>query len=320
MSATAPTAADLQAARNRIAPLVRRTPVLHCEALDQLAGCSVHFKCENLQHGGAFKFRGASNAVFSLTNEQAKLGVVTHSSGNHAGAVALAAQRRGIPAHIVVPHNLPKIKLANIQSFGGIVTFCEASLQSRTETCDRIMKQTGACMVHPFDDDRVIAGQSTLAQELFEQVPGLNAIFVPVSGGGLISGIALAAAHFSPATEIYGSEPAIADDAAQSLHAGKLQPGVPTAQSTIADGLRAALSPRTFAIIQKNVRDILTVTEQQIIQAMKLIWNHLKVVAEPSAAVSFAAALAHKDKFAGLKIAIILSGGNVDLDKLPWQN
>jgi len=313
---TVPTIEDIRAAAMRIAGRAHRTPVLTCSGLDDLAGAQLFFKCENLQKAGAFKFRGASNAVLSLADEQAARGVVTHSSGNHAAALALAATLRGIPAHIVMPENAPVAKRRAVEAYGGRITFCRPTLADRTAVAERILHETGAALVHPYDDPAVIAGQGTVALELHEQAPGLEQVVVPVSGGGLISGIALATVAVSPATEIVGVEPEHADDAQQALRAGRLLP--PQIGDTIADGLRAALCERTFAVISQHVRDIVTVTEAEIVAAMRLIWERTKLVVEPSSAVTLAAVLKQPARFRGRRVGLVLSGGNVDLDRLPW--
>jgi threonine dehydratase len=286
-------------------------------SLDALAGASLHFKCENFQRGGAYKFRGAANAVASLTDAQAAGGVVTHSSGNHATCLSLAAKLRGIPAHIVVPRNAPFIKQRAIAAYGGRLTLCEPTLAIRQAEADRIQRETGAVFVHPYDNELVIAGQGTVALELFEQVCGLEVLVAPVSGGGLLSGLCVAANSINPAVEVWGAEPALADDAFRSLRDGQLHANTNTA--TIADGLRASLSERTFGLIRQHVRGIVTVTEEQIIGAMRLIWERMKLVVEPSAAVPLAAVLAAPEKFRGRRVGLVLTGGNVDLDKLPWQ-
>lgn len=309
--------ADLHAAAARLAPLAHRTPVLTSAGLDALAGAALHFKCENFQRGGAYKFRGAANAVASLTDAQAAAGVVTHSSGNHATCLSLAAKLRGIPAHIVVPRNAPLIKQRAIAAYGGRLTLCEPTLAARQAEADRIQRETGAVFVHPYDNELVIAGQGTVALELFEQVRGLEVIIAPVSGGGLLSGLGIAARASQPAVEVWGAEPALADDAFRSLRDGQLRANQNTA--TIADGLRASLSERTFDLIRQHVRGIVTVTEEQIIHAMRLIWERMKLVVEPSAAVPLAAVLAAPENFRGRRVAVVLTGGNVDLEKLPWQ-
>jgi len=312
-----PTIGEIGAAAERIAGRAHRTPVLTCGALDELAGARLFFKCENLQKAGAFKFRGACNAVLSLADDQAARGVVTHSSGNHAAALALAARLRGIPAHIVMPDNAPAAKRRAVEAYGGRITFCRPTLADRTAVASRILDETGGVLVHPYDNPAVIAGQGTVALELHEQAPGLDQIVAPVSGGGLISGIALATAAVSPRTEIVGVEPELAADAQQSLQAGSLLP--PQIGDTIADGLRAALCERTFAVISQHVREILTVTEAEIVAAMRLIWERVKLVVEPSSAVTLAAVLKEPTRFRGMRVGLVLSGGNVDLDRLPWS-
>lgn len=282
-----------------------------------MAGASLHFKCENFQRGGAYKFRGAANAVALLTDAQAAAGVVTHSSGNHATCLALAARLRGIPAHIVVPSNAPLIKQQAIVAYGGRLTLCEPTLVARQAEADRIQRETGAAFVHPYDDERVIAGQGTTALELIGQVSGLEAIIAPVSGGGLLSGLCIAAEAAQPGIAIWGAEPALADDAFRSLRDGELRPNTNTA--TIADGLRASLSERTFSIIRRHARGVLTVSEEQIVSAMRLIWERMKLVVEPSAAVPLAAVLAAPEQFRGKRVGLVLTGGNVDLARLPWQ-
>jgi threonine dehydratase len=308
-------------AHERIRPRIHRTPVLTSGSLNGLANAELFFKCENLQKTGSFKIRGATNAIFSLTDDEAKRGVVTHSSGNHAAAVACAARWRGISASIVMPKNAPGVKCRAVESYGGKITFCEPNVKSRADTAARVQAQTGAVLVHPYDDDRIIAGQSTAAKELLEEYPDLNAVLAPVSGGGLLSGTCLGAKGQRPNVRVYGCEPQRADDAYLSLTSGKLQ-SLETSD-TIADGLRASLAPRTFAILQKYVDGILLVTEEEIVTAMKLIWERLKIVVEPSSAVALAPLLRHTGlQEMGItepnantkpKIGIILSGGNVEL-------
>lgn len=311
-----PTIDEIRVAAERIAGRAHRTPVLTCRGLDELTGARLFFKCENLQRAGAFKFRGACNAVLSLSDEQAARGVVTHSSGNHAAALALAAKLRGIPAHIVMPENAPAAKRRAVEVYGGRITFCQPMLADRTAVAERILHETGGVLVHPYDDPAVIAGQATVALELHEQVPGLDQVVVPVSGGGLISGIALATVAVSPTTEVIGVEPELAGDAQQSLRAGRLLP--PQIGDTIADGLRAALCERTLAVISRQVRDILTVSEAEIVAAMRLIWERVKLVVEPSSAVTLAAVFKDRTRFQERRVGLVLSGGNVDLDRLPW--
>lgn len=312
-----PALSDIRAAAARLADTAHRTPVQTSSSLDALAGATLFFKCENFQKGGAYKFRGALNAVRQLTDEQARHGVVTHSSGNHATCLALAARLRGIPAHIVVPNNSPLIKQRAIAAYGGQLTLCEPNLTARQAEADRIQRETGAVFIHPYDHPAVIAGQATVALELLEQAPRLDALVAPVSGGGLLSGLCLAGHALAPGMAVWGAEPALADDAFRSLRDGRLLPN--TNPATIADGLRASLSERTFGILRRHARGIVTVTEEQIIAAMRLVWERMKLVVEPSGVVPLAAVLAAPEKFHGQRVGIIFTGGNVDLDKLPWQ-
>jgi threonine dehydratase len=321
-SAAAPTWQTISEAHARIVPKIHHTPVLRSATLDGLTGAELFFKCENLQKTGSFKIRGATNAIFSLTDEEASRGIVTHSSGNHAAAVSCAASWRGVPAWIVMPKNAPAVKCKAVEAYGGRITFCEAKVSARSETAARIQAETGAVMIHPYDDDRIIAGQATAAKELLEDVGKLDAILSPVSGGGLLSGTALSAKHIQPTISIYGCEPAKADDAYRSLQTGTLQ--FLESSDTIADGLRASLAPRTFAILRELITGVLLVTEEEIIQAMELIWERLKVITEPSSAIALAPLLkpgAAKSLFPGVakpKIGLVLSGGNVDFRSLPF--
>jgi len=311
-----PTLKDIQQAARRIKPYAHRTPVLSCKTIDRLLSARLFFKCENFQKVGAFKFRGACNTVMSLTEAQAKNGVATHSSGNHAQALALAAKIRGIPAFIVMPENAPAVKIAAVRGYDARITFCEPTLAARETSLATVVEKTGAEFVHPYNDFRVIAGQATAALELVEEIHQLDIIITPVGGGGLLSGTALSAAYISPGTKVIAAEPANADDAYRSFHAGKLIPSVHP--KTIADGLLTSLGSHTFAIMQKYVRDVVTVSETAIIQAMRLIWERMKIIIEPSAAVPLAGLLENKLDIRGKRIGIILTGGNVDLEKLPW--
>ena len=309
--------AAIRAAHTRIRPHIRRTPVLTNDALDTASGGSLFFKCENLQHVGAFKARGATNAVFSLTDAEAARGVCTHSSGNHGAALARAAKLRGIPATIVMPSNAPEVKSRNVASFGARVVFCEPTKQAREEACARIIAETGATLIHPFTDFRVMAGAGTALIELMEDAPSLDLVLCPVGGGGLLSGTSVAVKSLLPRARVIAAEPVGADDAAQSFRAGKI---VPAAKAdTIADGLRTTIGDVNFAIIRQHVDDIVTVTETEIVAAMRALWDHLHVVVEPSGAVSFALILAGKIDVRGQRVGLILSGGNVDLDALPWM-
>ena len=307
------------AAHERIRPRIHRTPVLTSHSIDALAGVQIFFKCENLQKTGSFKARGATNAIFSLSEDEARRGVVTHSSGNHAAAVACAAGWRGIPAWIVMPKNAPKVKCRAVESYGGKITFCEPNVTSRSETAARLQAETGAVLIHPYDDDRIIAGQATAAKELMEDVPGLDAVLSPVSGGGLLSGTCLGAKGTRGDVRVFGCEPQRADDAYRSLKTGTLQPL--ETSDTIADGLRASLAPRTFAILRQLVDGILLVSEEEIVSAMKLVWERLKVVIEPSSAVALAPLLRNDGleqvrggKTGELRVGVIFSGGNVELN------
>ncbi|MGE5087727.1 MAG: pyridoxal-phosphate dependent enzyme [Candidatus Levyibacteriota bacterium] len=311
-----PDLAAIRAAHARIAGFVHRTPVLTCASIDGEAGASLHFKCEHLQKIGAFKARGACNAVFSLPEEMAGRGVVTHSSGNHGAALAYAASRRGIPAWVVMPDNAPKVKQDNVRRFGARVRLCAPTVAAREAACAEVERETGATLVHPFDDPRVIAGQGTAALELLEQAGDLDLVVAPCGGGGLLSGTAIAVRSLAPATRVIGAEPANADDAARGFASGRLEPLAST--TTIADGLRTSLSARTLAAIQERVGAIHTCSEEAIVRAMRMIFERMKQVVEPSAAVPLASILEHPTAARGLRVGVILSGGNVDLDRLPW--
>jgi threonine dehydratase len=308
---------SIRQAHARIRAMIHRTPVMTSEVLDELAGSRLYFKCENLQKVGAFKARGATNAVFSLSEEEAARGVVTHSSGNHAAALARAAKLRGIAAHIVMPNNAPQAKQAAVRRYGGEIHFCEPTLAARESTARQVMERTGAALIHPYDDLRVMAGQGTTAIELLEDVPDLDVILCPVGGGGQLSGIAVAAKDLKPAIRVIGVEPAGADDAARSLIAGHIIPMLDP--HTIADGLRSSLGERPFAEIARLVDDIVTVREESIVQAMRQIWEVMKLIVEPSGAVAYAAIVEGRLPARGARVGIVLSGGNLDLDRLPWQ-
>jgi threonine dehydratase len=309
---------SIREAHERIRDKIHRTPVMTSEVLDALAGNRLFFKCENLQKVGAFKARGATNAVFLLTETEAAKGVVTHSSGNHAAALARAARLRGIPAFIVMPSNSPQAKQAAVRRYGGDVVLCEPTLAAREATARQVMERTGAVFIHPYDDLRVMAGQGTTAIELLEDVPGLDMILCPVGGGGQLSGIAVAAKDIKPAVRVIGVEPAGADDAARSLKAGHIIPMLEP--RTIADGLKTSLGEKPFAEIKRLVDDIVTVREESIVQAMRQILEVMKLLVEPSGAVSYAAIIERRIAASGLNIGIILSGGNLDLNRLPWQS
>lgn len=316
MSATHVDLRSIQEAAVRIAPFAHRTPVLTSRYFDQQSGGQVFFKCENFQRVGAFKFRGATNAVQSLSDAEAARGVVTHSSGNHAQALAAAAADRGLRATIVMPSYASAVKRAAVASYGAEIVDCGPTQQDREAACDEVMRRTGAVLVHPYDDPRIIAGQGTAALELLDEVRQLDVVLAPVGGGGLLSGTALAVTESCPGCQVWGAEPAAADDAHRSLASGRLIPVHDPA--TIADGLRTSLGEHTFPIIQQRVGAILTVSEAQIVEAMRLVWERMKIVIEPSAAVPVAALMAQREQFAERRIGIVLSGGNVDLARLPW--
>ena len=308
---------DIRNAVQRIQPYIHRTPVLTSESLDTKVGARVFLNCENLQKVGAFKFRGACNAVFSLTEEEAERGVCTHSSGNHAQALALAARMRGIPAYIVMPNNAPSVKKNAVAGYGGQITFCAPTLKAREAALTRVYEKTGANVVHPYNDARVIAGQGTAALELLEDIPGLDVILAPVGGGGLLSGTAIAATETKRGIRVVAGEPELADDAYRSIKSGRIVPS--EEPRTIADGLLTSLGSLTFPIVQERVEQIVTVSEQGIVDAMKFVWQRLKIIIEPSAAVPVAVLWEKKIDLTGLRVGVILSGGNVDLEKLPWE-
>lgn len=312
-----PSRADLVAARERVDGHVHRTPVLTCRTLDQMAGARLFFKAENFQKVGAFKYRGAFNAVSSLAPEERRRGVVTQSSGNHAQALALAAREHGAKAYIVMPDNAPAVKVAAVRGYGAEITFCPATPAARDEATSLLLAATGGVLIHPFDDARIIAGQSTATQELLEAEPDLDLVVAPVGGGGLCSGTALAARHFGDGAKVWGAEPAGADDAYRSLETGVLQKNQEA--DTIADGLRTHLCPLTFSILRHELERIVPVAEDEIVAAMRLVWERMKILIEPSAAVAVAAVLRGEAGRRHAKIGIILSGGNVDLDHLPWN-
>jgi threonine dehydratase len=307
---------SVREAHQRIEGVVRCTPVLSSRLLNEITGASLFFKCENFQKTGAFKFRGATNAVLSLTEEERLKGVATHSSGNHGASLARAAQLLGISAHIVMPDNAPEVKQKAVQDYGGIIHFCHPTLDARESVLDHVLEKHGCVFVPPYDDNRIIAGQGTVALEISAQVPEADVVMTPVGGGGLLAGVALATRALSHTISIYGAEPAGADDAYRSFKSGvRVTEHTP---DTIADGLLTTLGELNFEIIQKTVDDILCVSEQSIIAAMRLIWTRMKLIVEPSAAVPLAAVLVNKALFSGKQVVIVLSGGNVDLDKLPW--
>ena len=311
-----PTFDDVRKAAERIAPFARRTPVLTCATFDARVRASLFFKCENFQKVGAFKFRGACNAVLALPEADARRGVATHSSGNHAQALALAARLRGVPAHIVMPDNAPAVKVAAVKGYGGNVRFCEPTLEGREREARSVIAETGAKLVHPYDDPSIVAGQGTAALELLEEVPGLDLVLAPLGGGGLLSGTCLAGAGVSPGTRVVGVEPEIADDARRSLEAGRILPS--DYPPTVADGLRTALGPITFAVLRERVHAVVTASEGGIVSAMRDVFERMKIVIEPSAAVPLAAVFEGRAEVKGLRVGIVLSGGNASLDALPW--
>jgi threonine dehydratase len=307
---------DLESAFTRVRPHVHRTPVLTSRTFNRATGGTLFFKCENLQRVGAFKYRGAINAVASLTEEERRRGVVTHSSGNHAQALSLAAHTFGCKAWVVMPRNAPSVKVAAVRGYGAEVILCEPTLEAREQGTAQVIEDTGAVMVHPYNDLRIIAGQATAALELFEEVENLDLLLAPVGGGGLLSGSALAALHFSPTTRVLGVEPTGADDARRSLKTGRIVPSINP--QTIADGLLTCLGGHTFAVIRSSVEAIVTVDDAATVRAMRLVWERMKIIIEPSAAVPVAAVLEEVVAVKGLRVGVILSGGNVDLDHLPW--
>ena len=312
-----PTYQDVEAAHDRIAPYIHRTPVLTSSYLNALTGAELYFKCENFQKAGAFKARGASNAVFGLSDAQAARGVATHSSGNHGLCLSYAAGRRGIPCTVVMPRTAPQAKKDAVAGYGGRVVECEPSTTSREAVFAQVMAGSGAEFVHPYNDPRVIAGQATCSRELHAQVPGLDAVIAPIGGGGMISGTCLTLSTIAPGVQIYAAEPEQADDAARSFRAGHII--ADDAPETVADGLKVPLKELTWHFVQAHVTDILTTSEAEIIEAMKLTWKRMKIVMEPSCAVPLAAILRNPEVFRGKRVGVILTGGNVDLDKLPWM-
>jgi threonine dehydratase len=311
-----PTIRDIREAAERVRPFIHRTPVLTCRSLNRMYGAELFFKCENLQKVGAFKIRGATNAVFSLGEEEASRGVATHSSGNHAAALAQAAAWKGIRAFVVMPENAPEVKKRAVAGYGAEILFCKPTLQAREDALGQVLESTGAAFIHPYNDSRVIAGQGTAALELCEEVPNLEVVMTPVGGGGLLSGTAIAVGAVSPGTRVLAGEPQGADDAFRSVRDGRIVPSVHP--KTIADGLLTSLGDLTFPIIAKRVGAVFTVSEEAIIQAMRDIWERMKIVVEPSAAVPLAALVTPRIELAGKRIGIILSGGNVDLERLAW--
>lgn len=315
---TIPTYDDVQIAHERIKPYIHETPVLTSRFLNELTGAELFFKCENFQKAGAFKVRGATNAVFGLSEEMAAVGVATHSSGNHALSLSYAAGQRGIPVTVVMPRTAPQAKKDAVIGYGGTIVECEPSTSSREAVFSEVVAESGAEFVHPYNDSRVIAGQATCSKELLSQVDNLDAVIAPIGGGGMISGTCLTVSNLAPSVKIYAAEPLNADDAARSFRAGHII--ADDAPDTVADGLKVPLKDLTWYFVNNYVTDILTATEEEIIDAMKLIWKRMKIVMEPSSAVPLATILKNPDVFRGKRVGVIITGGNVDLDKLPWLN
>ena len=311
-----PTFDDMLEAHERIAPHIRRTELRRSAYLDELTGAELYFKCENFQEPGAFKVRGACNAVFGLSDEQARLGVATHSSGNHASCLSYAAMRRGIPCNVVMPRSAPQAKKDTVRRYGGQITECEPSTSSREETFAKVQAETGGDFVHPYNDRRVIAGQATCSKEFIEQADGLDMMVAPIGGGGMISGTCLTLSTLAPECRVIAAEPEQADDAYRSFKAGHII--ADDAPKTVADGLLVPLKDLTWHFVKNHVSEIYTASEQEIVDAMKLIWKHLRVVMEPSSAVPLATVLKNPEAFRGKRVGLIVTGGNVDLDRLPW--
>ena len=307
---------DIESAHERIRPFIHRTPVLTNSSIDNLIGAKLFFKCENFQKAGSFKIRGASNAVELLSDEEFKRGVATTSSGNHGAALSMAVTRRGGKTKVVMPHNTPKIKVNNVERNGGEVVWCEPDQKYRESVLKDVVDETGATVVHPYNDERIMAGQGTCAKELLEDVPDLDSIVSPVSGGGLLSGSLLAAKNMKSSITVYGAEPEEADDAYQSLKLGRIVPNKTI--NTICDGLRAQIGSKTFPVIQNLVDDIIPIAEEDIINALRMIWERLKIIVEPSCSIALALIINNKQLFEGRNVGLIMSGGNLDLDSLPW--
>ena len=307
---------DIVAAHDRIAPFIHHTPVLTNKSLNELSGAELYFKCENFQKAGSFKIRGATNTVELLNQDELDRGIATTSSGNHGAALSMAVSRRNGKTKVVMPHNTPKIKVKNVERNGGEVIWCEPDQTSREETLKDLVAKTGSTVVHPYNDERIVMGQGTAGKELIEDHPDLDVIVSPVSGGGLLSGTLLSAQGINPKIKVYGAEPLEADDTFLSLQKGEIVPNKTI--NTICDGLRAQIGTITFPIIQSYVEEVITLTEKEIIESMKMIWERMKIVVEPSCSITLAAVLKSSDRFAGKKVGLIISGGNVDLERLPW--
>ncbi|EGL65700.1 pyridoxal-5'-phosphate-dependent enzyme, beta subunit [Agrobacterium sp. ATCC 31749] len=312
-----PSYEDMLAAHERIRPHIRLTPIRQSDYLNDLSGAQLFFKCENFQEPGAFKVRGAANAVFGLDEARATSGVATHSSGNHASCLSYAAMRRGIPCNVVMPRTAPQAKKDTVRRYGGRITECEPSTSSREETFAKVQAETGGDFVHPYNDSRVIAGQGTCSKEFMEQADGLEMVVAPIGGGGMISGTCLTLSTLAPETKVIAAEPEQADDAYRSFKAGYII--ADDAPKTVADGLLVPLKDLTWHFVSNHVSEIYTASDQEIIDAMKLAWKHLRVVLEPSSAVPLATILKNREAFAGKRVGVIITGGNVDVDKLPWN-
>ena len=307
----------IKSAHDRISNYIHNTPVLTCENINEEMKSSIFFKCDNFQKTGSFKIRGATNTILQLSKEQLDNSVITTSSGNHGAAVSSTASKLGTTVRVIMPNNTPKVKVDNVKRYGGEIIFCEPNIKSRESTLNKMVNETGATIVHPYNDEKIIAGQGTAAKELLEYIPDLDVIIAPVSGGGLLAGTLLAAKNINPKIEVYGAEPKNADDAYQSLKQNKIIPNKST--DTIADGLRAQVGTITFPIIHKYADGILVVSEKMIIKTMKMIWQRLKIIVEPSCSIVLAALMIHNEQFFNKRIGLILTGGNVDLDTLPWN-
>lgn len=308
---------DIESAHNRIKSEINKTPVFTSNLLNEIAGANLYFKCENFQKVGAFKFRGATNSVLKLSQHEMAKGVATHSSGNHAAALSLAAKRQNIAAYIVMPETAPQVKVDAVKNYGGKIFFCKPNQKAREEKLNKIVNEYGCTFIHPYDNCNIIEGQATAAKELIEEIPGLHTIISPVGGGGLLSGTLLSSKYFAQNIKVYAAEPSGADDAFRSVRDNVLYPSVNP--DTICDGLLTSLSEKTFAIIKENINEIIRVEDAKILEAMYLIWTRMKIVVEPSSATVLAAILKEKNKFAGKNIGLIISGGNVDLKKFKWN-
>ncbi len=313
-----PTIEDIREASNRIGTFIHNTPVLTCSAINSMCNAKIFFKCENFQKAGVFKIRGAANAVLTLSKEEASKGVATHSSGNHAAALALAASWRKIRAHVVMPESAPRVKVNAVKGYGAEIIFCKPTLDSREQVLAEVVDRTGAAVIHPYNDYRVISGQGTAALEFYEEIPDFDIVMTPVGGGGLLSGTAITISAISQKTDVIAAEPEGADDAYHSFRSGKLVPSINP--NTIADGLRTSLGDLTFPIIKRLVKDVVTVSEEGIELAMRTIWERMNIIVEPSAAVPLGAAMTGQISLSGKRVGIILSGGNADLSNLPWSN